>query len=239
MKTIGVIGGIGWEGSAMYYRVMNRAVRSRLGGWNSARIVLDSLEFNAIAQAQSRADFLAVRESLVQSGKRLEAAGADVLVIACNTVHRFAPAVSAVVKVPLLHIADAAGQALQSDGHRRVGLLGTRATVEGAFYPTRFERLGGIELVIPKREVMADVDDLIMGELALRTDDGPVSDECGTRMGAAVAHLAEAGCSAVLLACTEFGLVYGARDRVCIQQQLPLYDTGVVHALAAVDWALA
>ncbi|RLB53914.1 MAG: hypothetical protein DRJ42_10550 [Deltaproteobacteria bacterium] len=117
MKTIGVIGGLGWESSATYYRLMNQEVRRRLGGWHSARVIMDSLDFHAFAEARGAADYAGLRRQLVASAERLESAGAEVLLIACNTVHRFAPAVSDAVQIPLLHIADAAGRALARDGH--------------------------------------------------------------------------------------------------------------------------
>lgn len=235
MKTLGVIGGMGWEGSAAYYRVMNRQVRARLGGWHSSRLILDSLEFNAIATAQQRNEFEMVRAALVESAQRLEAAGAQGLLIACNTVHRFAQSVIEHTSVPFLHIADAAGAALTADGHRRVGLIGTAATMSGAFYGKRLAQQFALDVQVPATESRDMLQSLILNELAT----GTAPQDCAPRLDAVVEELAGVGCTAVLLACTEFGLAYGSRDQPILHRALPLYDTAVLHAHAAVEFALS
>jgi aspartate racemase len=234
MKTIGLMGGMGWQGSASYYRTMNQAVRARLGGFHSARIILDSFDFHSIATAQSKEEFEEVSAIMVASALRLQAAGAQVLAIACNTVHRLAPAVEAAIEIPFLHIADASGAALVADNHSRVGLLGTRATVESGFYRKRLARNLGLDIVLPNEEERAQVDEMISKELAA----GDKPEACAPRLDKIVASFAEAGCTAVLLACTEFGLAYGSSDERVLHRALPLYDTAVVHALAAVEMAL-
>lgn len=235
MRTVGIIGGMGWEGSAAYYRVMNRAVRARLGGLHSARVLLDSLQFETIAGAQQRRDAGLIQAELVASAQRLERAGAALLVIACNTVHRFAAQVQAAVSVPLLHIADPVGDAAAADGHRRVGLLGTRATTEGRFYADRLAEAHGLQVVAPAAPTRRALHTMILQELA--AGDNPTA--CADRLDSVVRELADQGCTAVLLACTEFGLAYGASDTPCLHRDLPLYDTATLHALAAVDRALA
>lgn len=235
MKTIGLMGGMGWEGTAAYYRVMNRQVRMALGGFHSAQIVMDSLDFDSIATAQSRGEFAEVQRILVASARRLERAGTDLLVIACNTVHRLAPAVEAATSIPFLHIADAAGRALVADGHGRVGLLGTRATMEAGFYKKRLARSMDLDVVAPPPQMRAGVDEMISSELAR----GNAPEACAERLDAWVEYFAEQGCSAVLLACTEFGLAYGSTDEPILDRALPLYDTAVIHAQAAVVQALA
>ncbi len=235
MKTLGVIGGMGWEGSATYYRVMNREVRARLGGWHSARLILDSLEFHVVATAQERNEFEVVRAMLVESAQRLEAAGAHGIVIACNTVHRFAQSVSDATSVPLLHIADAAGRALVKDGHRRIGLIGTAATMRGSFYGKWLTREYGLDVQVPVAESRAMLQALILNELAT----GTAPERCVPRLDAVVEELSRAGCTAVLLACTEFGLAYGSLDEPVLERVLPLYDTAVLHAHAAVEFALS
>lgn len=234
MKTIGLMGGMGWQGSASYYRVMNRAVRARLGGFHSARIILDSFDFHSIATAESKGDFEEVAATMVASALRLQSAGAELLAIACNTVHRLAPAVETAIDIPFLHIADASGDALTRDHHTRVGLLGTRATIESGFYRKRLAASLGLDIVLPDQDQRACVDEMISKELA--AGDNP--EACGPRLDQMVASFAEAGCTAVLLACTEFGLAYGASDEPVLRRALPLYDTAVLHALAVVETAL-
>lgn len=234
MKTLGVIGGMGWEASATYYRVLNQQVRARLGGWHSARLILDSLDFHAIAAARTRDEFDRTRTSLVESAARLQAAGAEGLLIACNTVHRFAPAVIEATNIPLLHIADAAGKALVADGHRCVGLLGTAATMRGAFYGEWLTRHYGLDVRVPTPAACSTIQALIANELTV----GSAPHECAPRIDAVVDELARAGCTAVLLACTELGLAFGALDQAILHRSLPLYDTAVIHAYAAVEFAL-
>ncbi len=235
MKTIGLIGGWGWEASAAYYRIMNREVRTCLGGWHSARIVLDSLDLHPLTTARGKDDFEEIRRTLVASAKRLEAAGAELLVIACNTVHRFADSARDAVSIPLLHIADVAGDSLARDSHSKVGLLGTMATMQGSFYRQRLADNFGMDVVVPSRQLREDIATLIDTELTV----GETPEAAAVKLNPAIDYLAEKGCSAVLLACTDFGLAYGATDAPIIERALPLYDTGVLHALAAVRFALA
>ncbi len=231
MKTLGIIGGLGWESSALYYRVLNREVRRRMGGFHSCRVMLDSLDFDFFARAKTRVEFEAVRQELVDSSRRLAGAGADLILIACNTAHRFAPSVLDATHVPLLHIADAAGEALVRDGHQKVGLLGTRATMEGAFYRKRLAKKFGIEVLVPERDGRDSLNTLILNELQIGTD----PQACAPRLDALIGELAERGATAVALACTELGLIYGDSDSPIIARSLPAYDTAVVHALAAVE----
>ena len=225
---------MGWESSAAYYRIMNRQTRARLGEWHSSRIILDSLEFNAIAQAQHRDDYRYVRAALVESGKRLELAGAEGLVIACNTAHRFAQSVSDAIKIPLLHISDSAGEALLRDGHTKVGLVGTQATMHGTFYRKRLRERFEIDVVVPDKKTRRSLHTMILNELAA----GSSPEACAPRLNDIAAGLQAEGATAVLLACTEFGLAYGSKDRPIIKQSIPLYDTAVLHAHAAVSFAL-
>lgn len=234
MKTLGVIGGMGWEATAVYYRVINQRVRERLGGVHSARLILDSFDFAPIALARTPDEYDEVRRLLIASAHRLETAGADGILIACNTVHRFAPAVSGAISVPLLHIADAVGRALRTDGHERVGLLGTMATMRGAAYTKRLEGDHGLEVRVPSASTCAKLQSLIVDELAV----GAVRAEQASRLDAIVEELSRDGCTAVVLGCTELGLTYGSLDEPVLQRRLPLYDTAVLHAHAAVEFAL-
>ena len=234
MKTIGLIGGWGWEASAAYYRIMNREVRNRLGGWHSARIVLDSLDLHPLTTANCKEDYQEIRATLVASARRLEGAGAELLVIACNTVHRFADAARDAVHIPLLHIADVSGEVLSQDGHTRVGLLGTMATMQSPFYRERLSMMHGLDVVLPNKELRRDIAGIIEADLT----SGVNPEVAAPKLDPAIAYLADQGCSAVLMACTDFGLAYGATDTAIIQRSLPLYDSAVLHALAAVRFAL-
>ena len=235
MRAIGLIGGWGWEASAAYYRIMNREVRRQLGGWHSARVVLDSLDLHPLTTARTKDDFEAIRRTLVASAIRLRDAGAELIVIACNTVHRFADSAREAVDIPLLHIADAAGEALTQDAHARVGLIGTLATMQSPFYRRHLADAYGLDVVLPSRALRGDVADLIKRDLT----SGDHPEAAAPKLDLVIDYLAEQGCSAVLLACTDFGLAYGATDTAIIQRTLPLYDAGVLHALAAVRLALA
>ncbi len=255
MKTIGLIGGLSWESTACYYRVMNREVRAQLGGWHSSRVILDSLDFQPFAVAQNKAEFSQLRHQLTDSAQRLEQAGAELILIACNTVHRFAGAIEEAIRVPFLHIGDAAGYALSQDGHQKVGLLGTRATMEGAFYRQRLKKHFNIDLVVPERNERHELHRLIVEDL-----NGPhKSAEAAPRLDRLIESFAAQGASAVLLACTELGLALNNQglalnnqglalnnqglalnnqDTPMIMRALPAYDTAVLHALAAVDASL-
>jgi aspartate racemase len=210
---------------------MNREVRRRLGGFHSCRVILDSLDFDAFARASSRSEFEALRAELVASAERLEGAGCESILIACNTVHRFAQSVIDATSVPFLHIADALGEALIRDGHRKVGLLGTRATMEGAFYRKRLSAKFGVEVLVPERSSREALNRLILDELQM----GSEPEACVPHMDQLIEDLAEQGATAVALACTELGLVYGSLEVPVIHRALPAYDTAIVHALAAVE----
>lgn len=233
MHTIGIIGGMGWEASAAYYRLINQEVRARLGGWHSARILLDSLDFDPIAKARTKQDYMAVRDTLLASSKRLQGAGAELLVIACNTVHRFSAQLQASVDIPLLHIAEVSAAALRDDRRTRVGLLGTRATMGGGFYP-RFLQAAGVEVVLPPPEARAELHERILREWT--GGERPVAD--ADALTPHVQRFVTQGCDCVLLACTDFGLAFGGSGPPIIAADLPLYDSTVLHARAAVDWAL-
>jgi aspartate racemase len=234
MKTLGVIGGMGWEATLVYYRVINQRVRERLGGLHSARLILDSFDFAPIALARTPHEYDEVRRLLVASARRLETAGADGILVACNTVHRFAQAMSGAISVPLLHVADAAGRALRADGHERVGLLGTLATMRGGVYTKRLEGGHGLQVRVPSAATCTLLQTLIVEELAV----GNFHAEQASRLDAAVEELARDGCTAVVLGCTELGLTYGSLDQPVLHRALPLYDTAVLHAHAAVEFAL-
>jgi aspartate racemase len=235
MKVTGIVGGLGWESSAVYYRVMNEVARERLGGLHSARVLLDSLDFHTLASANSRDDFSRVRNDLVDSALRLERAGAAQVLIACNTAHRFAPSVEEALRVPLLHIADACGQALKEDGHQIVGLLGTRATTEGSFYRKHLEERYGLQVVVTSRNERDALHEMIVSELR----EAEAAERCAPRVDEMIASLVAGGASCVLLGCTELGSVFGNEAGRRFERQVPLYDSAILHAHFAVNAALS
>lgn len=228
MKTIGLLGGMSWESTAEYYRLINRRVRHRLGGTHSARIAMLSVDFAQIEALQHAGDWDALGAIMVAEARRLKAAGADFLVIATNTMHRFADMVEAQAGLPVLHIADALGAALAAQGHSRIGLLATSFTMEQPFLKDRLAR-HGVALIVPEEADRAEVHRVIYEELV----QGVIRDESREAYRAVMARLADAGAEAIVLACTEIMLLVRPEDT-----PLPLFDTTALHAAAAVERAL-
>ncbi|MBZ9560121.1 MULTISPECIES: aspartate/glutamate racemase family protein [unclassified Modicisalibacter] len=229
MKTIGVLGGMSWESTQSYYRLLNEGVKARLGGFHSARVCLVSVDFADIETLQRAGDWDAAGRYLAASARQVEAGGADCLVLATNTMHCVAEAIETAIDIPLLHIADATGAALREAGIRRVGLLGTRFTMEQPFYRERLEQRHGIEVVVPDAEARQAVHDIIFQELVL----GTIDDTSRERYLAIIDTLASRGAEGVILGCTEIALL--------VQQAhtaLPLFDTTDLHARAALAFAL-
>ncbi|MEV4681447.1 aspartate/glutamate racemase family protein [Streptomyces kurssanovii] len=229
MRTIGLIGGMSWESSAEYYRLLNELVRDRLGGLHSARCVLHSVDFAEIEQLQTAGEWERAGEILAAAARGLEAAGADLLLICTNTMHKVAGQVEAAVRVPLLHLADATADAVKARGLTRVGLLGTAFTMEQDFYR---ERLAGhgLEVLTPDAEGRALVHRVIYDELCL----GVVRDESRARYQDVIGELVGAGAQGVVLGCTEIELLIGPGD-----SPVPVFATTTLHARAAVEAALA
>ncbi|MCF4164654.1 aspartate/glutamate racemase family protein [Zavarzinia compransoris] len=228
-KVIGLIGGMSWESSAEYYRIINRAARERLGGVHSARSLMWSVDFGEIERLQHAGEWAALEAEMVVAARRLEAGGADVVVICTNTMHRMADAVAAAVSIPLLHIADPTAAAVKAAGLSRIGLLGTVFTMEQDFYKGRLAARHGLEVLVPDAEDRRVIHDVIYRELVA----GVVRDESRAAYRAVIARLAERGAEAVILGCTEIMLLIGPADSA-----LPLFDTTALHALAAVDFSL-
>lgn len=229
MRTIGLIGGMSWESSAEYYRLLNELVRDRLGGLHSARCVLHSVDFAEIEQLQTAGEWERAGEILAAAARGLEAAGAELLLICTNTMHKVAGQVEAAVRVPLLHLADATADAVKARGLTRVGLLGTAFTMEQDFYR---ERLAGhgLEVLTPDAEGRALVHRVIYDELCL----GVVQDESRARYQDVIGELVGAGAEGVVLGCTEIELLIGPGD-----SPVPVFPTTTLHARAAVEAALA
>nr|WP_163504296.1 aspartate/glutamate racemase family protein [Halomonas socia] len=229
MKTIGLLGGMSWESTASYYCALNEGVKAALGGLHSAKLCLYSVDFAEIERLQHVGDWDATAEILSQAARSVEAGGADFLLIGTNTMHKVAPEIEASISIPLLHIADATAQRLAADGIRRVGLLGTRFTMEQDFYKGRIVEGFGIEVLVPNEAQRDLVHEVIYTELCL----GEVKEMSRQRYLEIIDSLHERGAEAVILGCTEIALL--------VQQQhtaVPLYDTTAIHAEEAVKWAL-
>jgi aspartate racemase len=230
VKTIGLIGGMSWESSAEYYRILNRAVRTRLGGHHSARTLMLSVDFAEIAARQHDGDWDALSDMMVAEARRVEAGGANMLLICTNTMHFAADAVQAAIGIPLLHIGDVVAAAIRAAGFTRVGLLGTAFTMEKPFYRERIATGIGGAVIVPSDEDRATVHRIIYGELV----SGTVRAESRAAYRAIIARLIDGGAQAIILGCTEIMLLVGDDDSA-----VPLFDTTTLHAMAAVEAALA
>ncbi|QKE64149.1 aspartate/glutamate racemase family protein [Aquipseudomonas campi] len=230
MKTIGLIGGMSWESTIPYYRHLNEAVKARLGGLHSAKLVLFSVDFHEIERLQQSGDWDQAGRLLAAAAQALERAGAELLVLCTNTMHKVAPAIEQAVAIPLLHIADPTAGAIKAAGLHTVGLLGTRFTMEQAFYREHLEQRHGIRVLIPDEPQRQDVHRIIYEELCL----GQVREESREIYRRIIAGLVARGAQAVILGCTEIGLLVGAGDA-----SVPLFDTTHLHAQQAAEWALA
>lgn len=230
MRMIGLIGGMSWESSAEYYRILNQGIRDRLGPTASARCLLWSFDFAEIEDLQHRGDWEGLEARMVDAARRLEAGGAEALVICTNTMHRMADAVQAAVGVPLIHIADATAEAVKAAGSTKVGLLGTAFTMEQDFYKGRLAQRHGLEVIIPIAADRANVHRIIYEELVA----GRVLPASRDVYRAVIARLIEAGAEAIILGCTEIMLLVRPEDSA-----VPLFDTTALHANAAVSMALA
>ncbi|MDE1893945.1 MAG: aspartate/glutamate racemase family protein [Pseudomonadota bacterium] len=229
MKTIGLIGGMSWESTASYYRLINQAVQARLGGLHSASLLLHSVDFAGIERLQRAGDWDAAGAELARAAGGLQAAGAGALLICANTMHKVAPAIESAVRIPLLHVVDATAAAVRRAGLRRVGLLGTRFTMEQPFYVERL-RQRGLEVLLPDAADRAMVHRVIYEELCRGVLLAGSRDDYRRVMAALVAQ----GAEGIILGCTELALLVDAGDAA-----VPLFDTTELHAQAAVDWALA
>ena len=228
MKTIGLIGGLSWESTVTYYQVINEAVKRRLGGLHSARILLYSVDFEEIEKCQSAGEWEKSGEILAGAARALERGGAECVVICTNTMHKVAPQVQAAVGVPLLHIVDATAARLERSGVRRVALLGTRYTMQQDFYKRPLcER--GFEVLVPDEEDMERINGIIFDELCL----GQVREPSRAVFLQVLEKLRRRGAQGAILGCTEIGLLVRPQDI-----GLPLFDTALIHAQRAAEWSL-
>jgi aspartate racemase len=229
MKTLGLIGGMTWHSTVDYYRLINEGVQKRLGGSRSAEIVMLSVDFGPVEELQGRGDWAAMGRLMAGAARTLETAGAEGIVLCTNTMHRLADDITAAVRVPFLHIADATGEAVKRAGIKAIGLLGTRYTMEMDFYRGRLEKEHGLKVLIPDEPGRTTVHDVIYEELA----HGTVREASRRAYIEVVEALKRRGAEGVILGCTEIPLLVKDKD-----SPVPVFDTTALHAAAAVDFAL-
>jgi len=229
MKTIGLIGGMSWESTVPYYRQINETIKQQLGGLHSARLVLYSVDFHEVERLQHAGDWDAAGAMMADAARALQAAGADFIVLCTNTMHKVAPAIEAAVRIPLFHIADPTARAIKQAGIRKIGLLGTRFTMEQPFYKDRLRELHGLDVVVPAPADRGIVHRIIYEELCL----GQVVDASREEYRRIIAALVEQGAEGVILGCTEISLLVAQPDA-----SVPLFDTTSIHAQSAALWAI-
>uniref|UniRef100_UPI00333E7818 aspartate/glutamate racemase family protein n=1 Tax=Castellaniella defragrans TaxID=75697 RepID=UPI00333E7818 len=231
MKTLGLIGGMSWESTIPYYRQINETVKQHLGGLHSARIVLYSVDFHDVERLQHAGRWEQAGALLADAARRLEQAGAHGLVLCTNTMHKVAASIQAAIAIPLLHIADPTAEAIKATGLSRVGLLGTRFTMEQDFYRSRLQDAHGLEVLTPEPADRETVHRIIYEELCL----GIIRDESREAYLAIIDRLRAGGAQAVILGCTEISLLVEPRHT----GGMPLFDTTHLHAAYAARWALS
>lgn len=230
MKTIGLIGGMSWESTREYYRVINETVKDRLGGHHSAELVIYSIDFANLSDLPAHDDWAGVTRLLTDAARRVAAAGADFFLLGANTVHRVADEIGSSAGIPLLHIADATADAVKKQGLRKVALLGTRFTMEQGFYRERLQERHGLEVITPEKEERDLIHDVIFNELSM----GVFRESSREAYRRIMAALASRGAQGIILGCTEIPLLVTQADA-----DVPLFDTTTLHARTAVDWALS
>lgn len=230
MKTLGLIGGMSWESTVPYYQVINRTVQERLGGLHSAKVVLVSIDFAELAPLQVAGDWEAAGAMMVEAARAVERAEADLLVLTANTMHKVAPAIEAAIGIPMLHIADPTAEAVRAAGFTKVGLLGTRFTMEERFYRDRLRDRHGLEVLMPDRRDREIVHRVIYEELCR----GQFLESSRAEYRRIMSALVEAGAQGLILGCTEIALLVDAGDST-----VPQFDTATLHARAAAEWAVA
>ena len=229
MKTIGLIGGLSWESSKEYYRIINETVNERLGGLHSAKCILYSLDFAESREIQQTKGWDEMTKILIDTAQRLEAAGADIVLICTNTMHKFMPEIQREIHVPILHIADATAEKVLEKGLKKVGLLGTKMTMEEDFYKGRIGEKFGINVLVPDKDERDFIETVIIDELCV----GKMNASSKKRFKQIIGKLVENGVEGIILGCTEIPLLIKQGD-----VNVPIFDTAEIHAKAAVEYAL-
>lgn len=229
MKTIGIIGGMSWHSTSIYYATINQSIATALGGHASARLIVHSINFAELVELQKQKKWAEAAILLGQAARSLEVAGADFFLIASNTMHKIAAEVQAQVGIPLLHIGQAIGEAIHARGQKTVGLLGTRFTMQGDFIRGYLQKHYGVHVMVPDIAIQRRLDDIIFRELAL----GQVIDSSRAEYQQEITRMINAGAEGIILGCTEIGLLIQAEHA-----RIPLFDTAEIHAGMAVRWSL-
>ena len=230
MKTIGLIGGMSWESSAEYYRIINETMKEKLGGLHSAKCIMYSVDFEEIEKLQHAGKWKEATEVMIDAAKRVEKGGADFIVICTNTMHKMADEVQSSITIPLLHIADATAEKIRSKGLKKVGLLGTKFTMEEDFYKGRLSNTFGLDVIIPEEDEREIAHDIIYKELCL----GEIKKSSKKKFKKIIENLVSRGAEGIILGCTEIPLLIKQED--C---SVPLFDTTEIHARSAVELSLA
>lgn len=229
MKTIGLLGGMSWESSLEYYRCINQDIKKRLGGLHSAKCLLYSVDFQEVETLQQTDQWEKAGQVLGKAACSLQKGGADFLLICTNTMHKVAASIKQQIDIPLLHIADPTAESVLKQGMRKIALLGTRFTMQEDFYKGILINDHGLQVIIPSQEEMQRVDQIIFEELCL----GIIREESKQHYLTTIERLASAGAEGVILGCTEIGLLVKEED-----SPIPVFDTTLIHAEAAVNFAL-
>ncbi len=230
MKTIGLVGGMSWESTAEYYRIINQRVKEKAGGFHSGKIVMDSVDFDEVESRQHRGEWRELTAMMIDAARRVERAGADFLLICTNTMHLMADDVQTAIRIPLLHIVDVTAEAVKARSFKTVGLLGTRFTMEKDFYKGRLEPQHGLEVIVPEEKEREVIHAILYNELCL----GEIKEASRRIFQEIIGRLEARGAQGVILGCTEIPLIVSQKD-----YPIPLFDTTTLHAEAAVELALA
>ena len=230
MKTIGLVGGMSWESTAEYYRIINQRVKERAGGFHSAKLVMYSVDFDEVETRQHRGEWQELTAMMIDAAQRVERAGADFILICTNTMHLMADDVQTSIRIPLLHIVDVTAQAVTARSFTKVALLGTRFTMEKDFYKGRLRQKHGLEVIVPEEKDREVIHAILYNELCL----GEIKEPSRQTFREIIARLETRGAQGIILGCTEIPLIVSQKDYA-----IPLFDTTAIHAEAAVDYALS
>jgi aspartate racemase len=228
-KLIGIIGGVSWESTALYYKLINQSIRSQFGGLNSARLLISSLNYAPVVELEQQDNWEAVSDILVEAAQSLEKAGSELLILGCNTLHKVSTAIEKSIQIPFIHIADAVGDVLVQKDIKKVGLLGTRFTMEDGFYAQRLLDKCKLEAMIPSLDERRSIDHIIYQELCL----GKVIETSRTFLANSIKSLSDSGAEGIILGCTELGMLVQDGDS-CV----PTFDSTILHAKKAVELSL-